>query len=543
MTSGQWIASEAQLVQLAGALGAADFGGPLSRGETAQLRAHRSTPRPNIDQIDEAKHLILAGHDPLGAAFCDLRSSDERRGQGAVYTPQALISPMIQWAIDQAPARVIDAGCGSGRFTAAITSKCPEIATVAIDLDPVATLMTRATLASLGGGNTRVIHADYTRWRLPRVPGRTVFVGNPPYVRHHNLTAETKEWAQEAARKLGQSVSGLAGLHAYFFLATALKGRPGDAGCFVTSSEWLDVNYGEIVRQLMLTTLGGEAIHVIEPTALPFEGTATTAAIVNFQVGSTPPAMRFRSIKEPDKLGDLAVEGKPVARARLVETSRWSTFVRTRSQVPAGYIELGELCRVHRGAVTGSNSTWVARADVKLPAAVLYPSITRARELFAAGAVLDGTDHLRSVIDIPADLELFDAAEKKLIQAFLRRAKRAEVHTGYVASHRKAWWSVGLREPAPVLATYMARRPPTFVVNKAQARHINIAHGLYPRQALTPLALERLAQALRGSITLAQGRTYAGGLTKFEPKEMERLPVPDLGTLTSHEPLSPALVR
>jgi hypothetical protein len=39
-------------------------------------------------------------------------------------------------------------------------------------------------------------------------------------------------------------------------------------------------------------------------------------------------------------------------------------------------------------------------------------------------------------------------------------------------------------------------------------------------------ALDRLAAHLRGSVTVGQGRTYAGGLTKFEPGEMERLPVP-----------------
>lgn len=95
-----------------------------------------------------------------------------------------------------------------------------------------------------------------------------------------------------------------------------------------------------------------------------------------------------------------------------------------------------------------------------------------------------------------------------------------------IADHRRAWWSVGLRAPAPILATYMARRPPAFVRNAVDARHINIAHGLYPREPLPERALGRLAEALATSITLAQGRTYAGGLTKFEPKEMERLPVP-----------------
>ncbi len=40
---------------------------------------------------------------------------------------------------------------------------------------------------------------------------------------------------------------------------------------------------------------------------------------------------------------------------------------------------------------------------------------------------------------------------------------------------------------------------------------------------------------------LSQGRVYAGGLTKFEPKEMERLWIPDFDTLLGHEPLTPAM--
>jgi hypothetical protein len=72
----------------------------------------------------------------------------------------------------------------------------------------------------------------------------------------------------------------------------------------------------------------------------------------------------------------------------------------------------------------------------------------------------------------------------------------------------------------------MARRPPAFVRNLASARHINIAHGLYPREPLSPHLLDALARYLSRSTSLRDGRTYAGGLTKFEPREMERLAVP-----------------
>lgn len=394
--------------------------------------------------------------------------------------------------------------------------------------------MTRAGFAALKLPNVEVLNTDFIRLRSPRINGVTAFIGNPPYLRHHALSPATKAWAQKAAEKLGLKVSGLAGLHAYFFLAAAGNGRAGDIGCYVTSGEWLDVNYGAIVRDLLLDGLGGESIHVLAPESLPFQKTATTAAITCFRVKKPPEAIRFQSITTVADLASLADSGEPVARYRLLETGRWSTFVRTRNAIPEGFIELGELCRVHRGSVTGSNRTWVTLPGANdLPESVLFPSITRARELFAAGAELASAEQLRLVIDLPADLDELDVGDRKQVEKFIASARRAGVRKGYIASHRPkgAWWAIGLRAPAPMLATYMARRPPAFVRNLVGARHINIAHGLYPREELPEDALTKLAACLRTSITLAQGRTYAGGLTKFEPREMERLPVPALDSL------------
>ena len=539
----EFLGTEYDLVRLAVGLGAATIGGPLTPSEADLVQlAETLGEEPGEELVEKTAEQIRDGADPLGDWFYTLRSAEARRSAGAVYTPAELVVPMIQWVSEQKPARVVDAGAGSGRFSVAIARKATEVPLVAVDLDPVATLMTRGSLAALRVTSASVLQTDYMRFSLPAVTGRTAFVGNPPYVRHHQLTPAAKAWAQRVAAKLGHRVSGLAGLHAYFFLATAAMGRPGDVGCFVTSAEWLDVNYGSIVRELLLGTLGGEAVHVVEPQAIPFEGTATTAVVVNFRLGERPGAVRFRPVASLGELGDLGTTGEPVARGRLVEAPRWSPFVRTRHQAPEGYIELGELCRVHRGTVTGSNATWVTRGDIKLPESVLFPAVTKARELFEAGAVLTDPAGLRRVIDIPVELDHLQPDERELVDRFIRQARRASVHKGYIAAHRRAWWSVGLREAAPILATYMARRPPAFVRNVAEVRHINIAHGLYPRQELPDHALQRLAQCLRESISLSQGRTYAGGLTKFEPKEMERLPVPDLDTLLSHEPLPAPVV-
>ena len=524
-------AEELVIARLAAAMGALETGGPLSPDEEHLAARSLQVPPPTTKELDDAREAVRAGRDPLGDRIIEARPQRDRRRLGQVFTPDSIVGPMVQWVLEQSPSRVIDAGCGSGRFTIAVSRRA-EAQLVAFDTDPLSTLVTRAGLATIGERRATVICGDYTQAILPPHDGKTAFVGNPPYSRHHSLSTEAKAWAKLAAQYAGVSISGLAGLHSHFFLATALHGRVGDVGCFVTSSEWLDVNYGEVIRRLLLNGLGGQSIHVLEPSLLPFDTTATTAAITCFQVGSRPSSIRLRMVDDAAKLVPLR-GGRPFSRNRLADAHRWFPLIRPSPKIPNGYVELGELCRVHRGAVTGSNATWIVSPldGELLPARYLFPTITKARELFGAGGRLEATANLRRVIDLPHDLDELHPEELPAVERFLKMAKEAGAADSYVARNRKSWWSVSLRTPAPILATYMARRAPAFVRNVADARHLNIAHGLYPVTPLSDSTLDRLASALRKSVSISLGRTYAGGLVKFEPREMERIPVPSLDRL------------
>ncbi len=531
-SSREWTDAELGLARLAIALGGLAVGGSLTIDEQRLAGSAAIGPSPSRDEVRETADAVCAGGDPLGDRLVAARLRLQRRALGQILTPMSITRPMVDWVLDRSVTRVVDAGCGSGRFTFEVARRSgAEI--IAVDSDPLATLLTRGGLAALGGiPQVRVLNADYLRLSLPGHDGCTAFIGNPPYVRHHELASEVKAWGRDASGRVGTPFSGLAGLHAHFFLATALHGQQGDVGCFVTSSEWLDVNYGEMVRSLLLDGLGGHSVHILQATETPFDGAVTTAVVTCFEVGKRPGSMQMREVGEVASLAPLQ-GGQTVARDRLEQARRWIPLLRSASAMPDGYVELGEICRVHRGQVTGSNATWVvpADADTPVPERYLLPSVTRARELIDADNRLESTAELRRVIDLPADLDELDAEERPGVEAFLDSARAAGVPDGYVARNRRAWWSVGLREPAPLLATYMARRPPAFVRNVAGARHINIAHGIYPREPLPGRALDRLAEALRTAVRPEMGRTYAGGLVKFEPREMERIPVPSVERL------------
>lgn len=516
--------SERRLIAVALALGAREVAG-WSETEDDLTRQLPTVPQAEISGL---RSLILNGEDPLGEMFCSIRGAARRRARGATYTPRSIVGAMVDWAEEHAtPDRVVDAGLGSGRFLIEAGRRFSLASLVGIELDPLPAVLARANLAVWGlAPRARVIVGDYRDVTLGPIRGRTLFLGNPPYVRHHLLGPDWKEWLVREAGRHGHSASQLAGLHVHFYLATAAKAKPRDFGTFITAAEWLDVNYGSLVRDLFLGKLGGGRILVIEPTTLPFADAAATAAITSFEVGSRPATVFLKRAATLDELRS-ADGGHEVRRERLEVERRWSHLTRPARKGPAGYIELGEICRVHRGQVTGANKVWIAGAhSVGLPPSVLYPSVTKARELFRTGRVLEDPSPLRRVIDLPVDLGVLDRSDRRAVDRFLAQARRMGADQGYVANNRKAWWSVRLREPAPILATYMARRPPAFVRNRADARHINIAHGLYPREPLSDRCLFRLIEHLATATSVADGRTYAGGLTKFEPREMERLLVP-----------------
>lgn len=529
-----FLASEEVLVAVAVELGASEVPGWSSQ---EQRLLARMLPPVLPALVNEMRRKIRAGEDPLGERLCQLRTAEERRKRGAVYTPFRIVEWMLS-QVTNIPDRVVDPGTGSARFLTSAGRRFNNAELIGIEIDPLTAIIARANLAAARlASRSTVILGDYRSTTMKPIPGRTLYIGNPPYIRHHELDSDGKAWLTREATRLGLAASQLSGLHVYFYLATALQAQAKDLGAFITAAEWLDVNYGGLVRGLFAGPLGGTRIDVIEPTASPFPDAASTAAIAAFEVGSKPRSIILRRVESMCGLDDDS-QVRVVRRERLEAERRWSHLTRGRRKGPSGFVELGELCRVHRGQVTGANKVWIAGEHSReLPASVMYRSVTKARELFRAGKVLHDASHLRNVIDLPEDLDVFGGEEKKAIQQFLARARKQGADKTYTAANRKVWWSIGLRDPAPILATYMARRPPAFVRNLAEARHINIAHGLYPREPLTEKVITNLVEYLAHGTSVRDGRTYAGGLTKFEPREMERVLVPGLEILRECVPL------
>lgn len=496
------------------------------------LKSCRSRPQDVL--LTATRRRLLAGQDVLGEIYGRIVPAERRRAQGATFTPPQVVRAMVAWAKRQGVTfeRIIDPGAGSGRFVLAAAQAFPDAHIIAIEKDPHIVSLLRTNIALAGFvRRVSIIVDDYRSVHLSSA-GRTLFIGNPPYVRHHDIEPRWKRWYTETFQAYGLPGSALAGLHLHFLLKTRQLAVPGDYGCFITAAEWLDVNYGSTARAMLMNGMGGESLHLIDTTSPVFSDAMTSAAIVCFKIGSRHRSLKIRRVQSPAQLGNLQ-GGVNVTFSRAESQDKWSGLIHQKVSEESSFIKLGELFEVHRGQVTGMNKVWIAAEQAKgLPTCVLVPTVTRAKELIQASdsRLTDGRQ-LRRVVDLPNDFSRFSAQDRKRIETFVAWAQSQGAKDSYIATHRRPWWRVNLRTPAPILMTYMARRAPAFVRNACGARILNIAHGLYPRIPISEADLMLIIRWLNANVCIGGGRTYAGGLTKFEPGEVMRLPIPRLEQL------------
>ena len=465
-------------------------------------------------------------YDAIGAAVCARMPGADRRSRGITLTPQWLVELMLRRLVSHGSfENIVDAGAGSGRFCIAAARLFPSARIWAVERDDDMCAALRANLAAQGlEYRVHVVQGDYRDVPLP-LKGRTAFVGNPPFVRHHDIEPAWKRWYATAMAQLGQKASQLAGLHLHFMARTAQVARSGDRVCLVTSAEWLDNGYGASWRRLLSSpsapmSLAG--LWVAPPQQAVFPDALVSALVLEAACGASA-AVSVGLIA-----GQALQTSRVLPLSQLAAVSRWTELCQTEIDAPAVGVELGELFRVTRGQVTGLNQAWVLtpQSDL-LPQRLTVAVVTRAKEII--DGTVEGADallRLRRLPNLPADLSQLPESAQASVKAFLARAHAQGAADGYVARQRRAWYALDPRPAPAAMVSYMGRRPPVFRTNPHGASYLNIAHGLYPRQEMPAAQLQRVLDHLNTHTRMGAGRMYGGGMAKFEPSDVSRLRIP-----------------
>lgn len=481
--------------------------------------------QPDLFEVDERLS------DPQADDYCTRVPAALRRGEGITFTPEWLVDRMLDHCAQLGDFdTIVDPGAGSGRFAIAAAKRFPLAQVLAIERNAELAAQLRQRLQGLQLTNrVRVIEGDFRNVAIT-TNGRVLYVGNPPYVRHHDVDPAWKRWFGQGMAAHGIEASQLAGLHAHFVLRIAQMLKPGDAWCLVTAAEWLDNGYGSALRDLMTapTGMGLRSIWLAAADEAIFPDALVSAVVVAGQFGQAAAA------ETPVELGQLRRAASSVQRsmpaAELLVCARWSVLCQPADLPSMEGVELGELFKVTRGQVTGMNQAWVLPLEAPLPWRELgVLAVTRAREIIDGTVVAaDAASRLRRVVNLPRDLDMLAPALREAATELMDRARQMGADQSYIAQQRPAWYAVGMREPPLAFVSYMGRRPPVFQPNPHRVSYLNIAHGLYPRIPISPTDLQRVLNHLNTSTGLYSGRVYGGGLAKFEPSDVARLRLPPL---------------
>jgi len=478
------------------------------------------------------------------------KTQTERNKLGQFATPIALATDILKYAKTLLPCdfkvRFLDPAFGTGAFYSALLQQFPLsqiVEAVGYELDPH---YGDEAIKLWSYPPLKINIADFTK-AVPLISPHAkanLLICNPPYVRHHHLSQIEKQRLQRVTEQMaGIKLSQMASLYCHFLCISDAWMAPNSLAGWLIPSGFMDVNYGQPIKDYLLNRVTLLRIHCFDPVEVQFEDALVSSSVVWFKkaLPSSNHVVEFTyqgSLTEPKISVMMSVESLR-SRAKWTKLGLVSSVVKSQEQP----LKLKDLFTIKRGLATGANNFFVLTLkqiyDYQLPWEFLKPVLPSPRLLLVdeikanslGNPLLDCQLFLLSC-DLPPD-EV--KAKYPQLWEYLQMGVKQGISDRYLCKHRSPWYSQEKRPPAPFLCTYMGRqdtgrgRPFRFILNWSRATATNVYLMLYPNLSLSkalldqPELLKQVWQSLdriSDEVLMGEGRVYGGGLHKLEPKEL-----------------------
>lgn len=481
----------------------------------------------------------------------------ERNKFGQFATPIELARDIVRFGITlishNEPIRFLDPAFGTGSFFSALLS-CASINRIetakGFELD---TYYGEPALQIWNNTAIDLELADFTKVKPPSEDAEkfNFIMCNPPYVRHHHIVNGEKLRLRDITEKSCDiRITGLSGLYCYFLCLTHSWMRQGGIAGWLIPSEFMDVNYGQAVKQYLLSKVKLLRIHRFDPNDIQFNDALVSSVVVLF---SNEPFSSDHSV-EFTFGGSLFTPAakRLVPIATLKTEAKWTRFPLQSVRKECERHSLSDFFTIKRGIATGSNKFFILSMDEiearKLPLDCFRPILPSPRYL-TMNEIMSNENGL-PLLDRKLFLLDCRLSEVELQKRFPLLCKYIESGKGsvserYLCRSRKVWYFQDERPPTPILCTYMGRntkngKPFRFILNHSQATAANVYLLLYPKGVLAnaiakdETLLRHIWKALNDlspEYLLAEGRVYGGGLHKIEPKELSNVDATAIASL------------
>ena len=477
------------------------------------------------------------------------KTIDERRKLGQFATPIALARDIVSFGLAcmeiSEKIRFFDPAFGTGAFYSALIQEADCIDILKATGVEVDALIADAASTLWDNYDISIINNDFTD--LEPDDRYNFIICNPPYVRHHLMDNESKARIKtKTEMTTGIKLSGLAGLYCHFLLQSVQWMDDDAIAGWLIPSEFMDVNYGQVIKDFLLSEVELFRIHRFSPEDAQFDDALVSSAVVWFKKKTpTNQSVTFSyggSLASPQ-------ESKSITVGSLRKEAKWTRFPQKAQRiVTQSTPKLRDYFNVKRGIATGSNAFFILEEsriiELGLPFEFFRPVLPSARYVKAKEIESDSFGNPL----LPRRLFLLDCrlSEDEIKEDYPRlwqylESGKDSVAGGYLCKMRKCWYFQEQREAPILVCTYMGRSNNErssafrFILNNSKATVTNSYLALYPNKDLaeqfveTP-SLKRTVWEMLNDTTAEslfdEGRIYGGGLYKIEPKELLNIDVP-----------------
>ena len=186
---------------------------------------------------------------------------------------------MVGLLPDSEPVRFLEPALGSGSFFSALAQQVKPSrieSAVGVELDHRLASLARDLWEEVG---LKVVEGDFTI-EYRNIQKANLLITNPPYVRHHHLGSESKSRLKSKALDAsGLSVNGLSGLYVYFMALSHACMADGGIAAWLIPSEFMDVNYGGVLRQYLTHRVQLIRVHRFDPDDVQFDDALVSSAV------------------------------------------------------------------------------------------------------------------------------------------------------------------------------------------------------------------------------------------------------------------------
>ena len=472
------------------------------------------------------------------------KNIEARRKSGQFATPFPLAREMISYGLgllDNNAVSFLEPSLGTGTFFSALireifgTGKTIKRA-AGIEIAP---LYFNSAMSLWNTEGLHVYHADFTH---AKPDGRyNLVITNPPYVRHHYLSQEEKNYlGNRAKEETGIDISGLAGLYCYFILLSHKWLAPGAICGWLIPSEFMDVNYGTAIKEYVLNHVHLLRIHRYNPDDSKFNDALVSSCVVWFknEILHTDYEVEFSY----GGTHDTPLQSKRIKKSALQSERKWTRFPEKEVRpIKDGHATIGDFFTIKRGLATGDNHFFILEQEkikeLGLDMTFFKPVLPSPRNLKTncIESNMDGTPKIEPHHYL-LDCRLTEPEIQKNYPALWKYLQSGVEKTShkYLCKNRKTWFWQEQRQATRFLCSYMGRgkegsAPIRFILNLSNAIVTNSYLMLYPKAALQEAILKNPdiifqiwdeLKAIGSEEIEDEGRVYGGGLKKIEPKEL-----------------------